>query len=204
MLVTIQNEINLIKPRIIENINSQRQALEVERASYNAESKNSASLLSTVPQKERQLVDVSRQQNIKNSTYNFLLEQREKATFSLNSAVADSRIVDKASTSPDPVSPKRPLIMFLFPIAGLGLGVGLINLRRGLNGKIMFRSEIEKVTDFPIIGELTYDNSKNPLVMAATGRSFIMEQFRQLRVAVALGYLGQPAERKQDTGNLFS
>jgi tyrosine-protein kinase Etk/Wzc len=197
ILVSLRNEIDKLRPSIADNIRSQRQGLETSKDNLTKENNKTSSVLSSIPQKERELVEVSREQNIKNSIYSYLLQKREEASISSNSVVANSRIVDKPYSSPFPVSPNKPMIMLLFPLLGLLLGAGIVNLKGLFNNKILFRSEIEKVTSFPVLGELSFDKSKNPLVMTSAKRSFIMEQFRQLRVAVALGNLGNPIKTKK-------
>ncbi len=69
------------------------------------------SMLKTIPEKESELLSISRQQAIKNNIYTFLLQKREETALSFASAVADSRIIDKAETSDIPVSPKKDLII---------------------------------------------------------------------------------------------
>ena len=57
-----------------------------------------------------------------------------------------------------------------------------------LTRTVQQRSDIEKYTDIPFLGEVNYDRSKSPIVIAEGKRSFIAEQFRQLRTS--LGYMG--------------
>ncbi len=57
------------------------------------------------------------------------------------------------------------------------------------------RSDIEKYIDIPFLGEVNYDRSKCPIVIAEGKRSFIAEQFRQLRTS--LGYMGVDETHKR-------
>jgi capsular exopolysaccharide synthesis family protein len=59
----------------------------------------------------------------------------------------------------------------------------------------MSRSEVEKYTQYPILGEIAYSGSGSDLVIAEGKRSFIAEQFRQLRTS--LGYLGINNRKKK-------
>ncbi|MBS1916841.1 MAG: polysaccharide biosynthesis tyrosine autokinase [Bacteroidetes bacterium] len=197
LLVSLRNEIDKLRPSIMDNIKSQRQGLQTSRDNLAQQSNKTSAILSSIPQKERELVEVSREQSIKNSIYSYLLQKREEASISSNSVVANSRIVDRPYSTPFPVSPNKPMIMLVFPLLGILIGAAIVNLKRLFNTKILFRSEIEKATSFPVLGELSFDKSKNPLVMTSAKRSFIMEQFRQLRVAVALGNLGNPVKTKK-------
>jgi len=49
--------------------------------------------LDQTPSKERALIEISRQQEIKNEIYAFLLQKREEAAISLASTIADIRVL---------------------------------------------------------------------------------------------------------------
>ncbi|MFS8083521.1 MAG: CpsD/CapB family tyrosine-protein kinase, partial [Ginsengibacter sp.] len=57
------------------------------------------------------------------------------------------------------------------------------------------RSDIERFTDIPFLGEVNFDRSRSTIVIGEGKRSFIAEQFRQLRTS--LGYLGINEQHKR-------
>ncbi|HEY4832502.1 MAG TPA: polysaccharide biosynthesis tyrosine autokinase [Waddliaceae bacterium] len=195
LLVSIRNEIDKIKPNILENIHSLRRNLEAGKANLSGTSSNYASILKALPQKERGLVEISRQQSIKNGIYSFLLQKREETALSYNSAVADTRIVDNADSTINPVSPNGMLIYLFAIVAAFGIGAGLISIREVLNRNIIFRNEIEQYTVVPVIGEIMQEKSKSPFVIEEGKRTYIAEQFRQLRTS--LSYLGINNRKKK-------
>ena len=77
----------------------------------------------------------------------------------------------------------------------MGLCFGGITLRENLNGKVLYRQELESRTAIPIIGEVAYEKSKTPVVIEAGKRSFIAEEFRKLRIS--LSFLGIDEEHKK-------
>src|SRR5215471_4825087 len=99
-------------------------------------------MLSTIPVKERELAEISRQQNIKNNIYSFLLEKREQTSFSLRSAEADSKIIDYAEILPDPVSPKTLYVLLAAVVASMAMGVAFVMGRDLLSRNILYRTEI--------------------------------------------------------------
>jgi len=185
ILVSLKNEIDKIKPNILENIKSQRQSLEAGKNNLTETSEKYASLLRTIPLKERQLVEISRQQVIKNNIYSFLLQKREETALSLNSTVPDSRLIDKAESSFLPVWPKKPLIFGIGIFGSLLLGIVWIGIKELLNNKVLFRSEIESMTMIPVIGELAFAKSAGPVVIKSGEKSLISEQFRFLRALLS-------------------
>ncbi len=194
-VVSLVDGINRLKPQILENIQSQRRNLIAGRSDLAATSNEYSSILKTVPEKERELLNISRQQAIKNNIYTFLLQKREETALSFASAVADSRILDHAETSGAPVSPKKILIYLAAFIAALVLGIAIIYIKDILNRKVQQRSDIEKYTSIPFLGEVNYDRSKSSFVIAEGKRSFIAEQFRQLRTS--LSYMGIDESHKR-------
>jgi tyrosine-protein kinase Etk/Wzc len=187
-LVAIQDQINKIKPNILQNIQSQKQSLLAARENINATNGSYNSILQGVPQKERQLLDISREQQIKSNIYAFLLQKREESALAYASTVSSNRVVDEAHSLPDPVSPKRMVIYLIALVACLGVTVAVIGTKESLLGKVQYRSEVESRTAIPIIAEIDFDKSKKPVVITAGKRSFLSEQFRKLRIS--LSFLG--------------
>ena len=110
-VVAIVDGMNKLKPGILENIQSQRRNLVAGRNDLANTNSRYSSMLKTIPEKERELLGISRQQAIKNNIYTFLLQKREETALSFASAVADSRIIDKAESSDSPVGPKKKLFI---------------------------------------------------------------------------------------------
>lgn len=195
ILVTIKNEIDKIKPDILENIRSLRTNLEASLKNLSGNTSSYTSGLKALPQKERGLIAISRQQTIENGIYSFLLQKREETALSYNSAVADTRIVDHANSTVEPVSPKKILIYAVAILVAIVAGAGIIAIFEVINQTIVFRSEIEQYTIIPVIGEIMQDNSHSELVMGEGKRTVIAEQFRQLRTSLA--YIGINSRKKK-------
>jgi tyrosine-protein kinase Etk/Wzc len=188
VLTSIADQINKLKPSILQNIESQQQSLNASRQNLYATNSTYNSMLQSVPQKERQLLDISREQATKNSIYSFLLQKREESELSYASTVSDHRLIDNAEAGDVPVSPKKMLIYLVSIIGCMGVCFAFIIIRESLTGKVLYRHEIESRTSIPIIGEVAFDKSKTPLVIAAGKRSFVAEEFRKLRIS--LSFLG--------------
>lgn len=195
ILLGVDAQIDNIRPKILENIRNQVQSLEAGRNNVSVTNSQYASILQRLPSKERELLDISRQQSIKNSIYTFLLQKKEETALSYFSTVADSRIIDVAETGGSPVSPNRNIILLGALGIALALGIAFVEVKEMLNRSVMFRSEIEKFTRVPILGEIAHDQSDKTLVISEGKRSFIAEQFRQLRTS--LGYLGINSRKKK-------
>ncbi|MDQ2719830.1 MAG: polysaccharide biosynthesis tyrosine autokinase [Bacteroidota bacterium] len=187
-LVAIKDQINKIKPNILQNIQSQQQNLNGAKQNISLTNGGYNSLLQSVPQKERQLLGISREQQMTSMVYASLLQKKEESELAYASTVSNNKVVDDAQSGPTPVSPKKLLVYLIAVIALLGICFTIIAIRESMTGKILYRNEIESRTSIPIIGEVAFDKSKKPIVIEGGRRSFIAEEFRKLRIS--LSFLG--------------
>jgi capsular exopolysaccharide synthesis family protein len=185
-LVAINSQIAKIRPSILENIGSQRKTLEARKANLQTTNEGYTSSIRTIPQREKELVDIDRQRTIVGGIYTYLLEKQEDLTLSHAASIPGATIVDHAEASGYPVSPKSKkvyLLAFAIPIVA---GIGIITLKETFNSKVLFRYEIENMTSYPVIGEIVHNKSMAPIVTGKMERTFIAEQFRALRVSLTL------------------
>lgn len=195
LLLAKEEEINKLRPGILENIQTQKNALSASSQSLAATNGGYSSVLRTMPQKERQILEISREHATKSQSYANLLQKKQETEMGLASAVSNFKVVDKALAGNDPVSPKKKLIYMMALVGALGLCVGVITIKDMFTGKIKYRTEIEKMTGIPIIGEIAFDKSKSPLVIEKGTRSFVAEEFRKLRIS--LSFLGIDSSHKK-------
>jgi len=161
LVTQLEGQISQMKPNILNNIQTQIKNLELTRGSYSATVENSIALLSGIPEKEKELLQISRDQNIRNGIYSFLLQKKEESLLSYTNSNTDSKVVNYAKADDTPVSPKRNVIYFAALILGLLMPIVFVNGREILNNKILYRKEIESLTSIPVIGEIVYNKSKS-------------------------------------------
>ncbi len=160
LLLSVNDQINKIKPSILENINNQKKNLEASRTNLFSTNNKYSSMLNALPQMEKDLLEISREQNIKSGIYNYLLQKREETALGQASTVADSRIIDKAQASTTPVSPNPKKFYIMAFALAFAIAIALVTAIEMLKRTILFRHEIEKYTSVPIIGEIAHDKSK--------------------------------------------
>lgn len=193
---SLAKQIQSMRPSIMENIRTQKQSLLASRSNLSATNGSYNAMLQTIPETERELIDINREQSIKNGIYSFLLQKREETALSQASTVSDSRVVDPAESSASPVTPKPKVVYLSALLIALFGGIGVVTARESLSRKILFRHEIETLTSQPIIGEIVAENnSKDPIVIGATNKTFIAEQFRRLRTT--LKFIGINSKNKR-------
>lgn len=187
-VVSLKNEMDKIRPGILENIRNQRISLHASGKELEDINDNYNALLRRMPEKERELLGISRQQGVKQNIYTFLLQKREEAALSYASTVPDSRIVDEAEAGEKPVSPNKVVAYAIAILAALGAGMGFISLSKLFARSVYHKSDIEQFTGVPVLGEVMHSFSTDPIVIGEGTRTVIAEQFRQLRTS--LTYMG--------------
>lgn len=93
------------------------------------------------------------------------------------------RVVQSAQVPTKPSSPNIPLFIAMGAVLGLAVGAGAAALRTVLDTRIHSLSDIEHVTDRPMLGGIAFDPDaqKRPLIVHADPRSPRSESFRTLR-----------------------
>lgn len=106
-LKALEGQISTLRPSIVDNIKNQKQSLQASRQSLNSTNSGYNAMLSTVPKKEKQLLEISREHMTKANQYQTLLQKQQEIEMSLASVISNSRVVDKALAGKVPVSPKK-------------------------------------------------------------------------------------------------
>jgi len=186
VLLPLRSQIEQLRPLLLENIRNQRTSLQISKTNLASTNSSFSSQLHSLPQKERELIEISRQQATKNNLYSFLLEKREETALSYAAIESDNLVVDKAESSYLPVWPKKIIVLLIAFAVALCLTIFIVSTRELLNNKILFRSEIEQMTRKPITAEVTSIEHRDELVIQQPKKSFVDEQFRQIRASLGL------------------
>jgi tyrosine-protein kinase Etk/Wzc len=181
VIQNLNSQINAVKSNLLitlENIKRQMQISRNELANKNAQ------LLGQIrsgPAKERAIADISRQQNVQEQLYLYLLQKREETAISKSGTLANSRLIEPAKTDPIPASPNKPIFYLAALCAGILLPSGIIYFRNLLNNTVTDVADITKETDVPVIGQIGHNTSGKTLVAEQNSRTALAEQFRVLR-----------------------
>jgi len=190
-------EVQIQKQSLIENVNNTRKNLLIlkneinDQFSSNNEEYNR--LIKSIPAKERILLNITRQQSIKNTLYVYLLQKREEASIQMAGTLSDVRILEETE-SVKAIKPSRALVIFGFVFGFIFVVLVVLFLKSIRNTKIMSFGEITARTNMPIIGELMYADTISPIVLKDGSRSVISEQIRGLRTN--LGFYGNTNDQK--------
>lgn len=179
------NQLKDLRNNLFVSIENYRKQLVVSLKQLEEIENNTVSLYSSIPEKERVLRAVERQQQIKESLYLILLQKREEAAINLAITEPSIKVVDYAITNVNPLSPKRRVVWLgalfigvLIPF--LGLLVYFIS-----DTKIHIKDDIQKILkSVTIVAEIPHLD-KDKMVMDANDRSIMGEAFRILRTNIS-------------------
>lgn len=181
VIADLNTQLQETRTSIQEGIEIVKRQLQGELVKMQGRSQQFQSQIGAIPAKERSLKEISRQQNIKEGLYLYLLQKREETAITSASTTSTYEQIDRASYSYAPVEPNVSRIRMFAIILALLIPIGLIYLIDMLNDKVTTREDITKRTEAPVIGEIGHSKDAQLLVVADKSRSIIAEQFRIVR-----------------------
>lgn len=175
-----RNDLNQLKENILKNIANTRSGIDAKITQANSLKSNFDALLLALPEKERQLLKMKRQIDVKEQLYLYLLQKKEETEISLVSNINNSRVVDSAYDQ-GIVLPKSSQAKYFAFFIGLLVPIVILLLKDFFYNKISERSEIEKNTQVPILGEISFSKKLSNVLIPYRSRSIIAEQLRLIR-----------------------
>ncbi len=187
VVVNLDASIRAMRSNVLTTINSVQRGLAITQADLERQAGKYAGLITNAPGQERQLVSISRQQEIKAGLYLMLLQKREENAITLASTANNARIVDEALADAIPVSPKGKMIYLVALILGVALPVAVIYIIELFKYKIEGRADVEKITSLPIVGDVPFSENKSSegaIVVHENQNDLMAETFRNVRTNV--------------------
>lgn len=182
VIQVLENQLEKVRISLLENLSNIRGATQTLRNNLLADYNSLRNSIKTIPSKERELLEIQRQQGIKEKLYLFLLQKREESAITVASSISNVSPIDPAVSSGAPISPDRSGTLRMAILAGLLIPAGFIYLLELLNDKITDKSDITKATEMPVAGEIVHHKLREQrLVVGQKDRSVIAEQFRITR-----------------------
>lgn len=180
-LPPIHVKLESTRVHIVNRIASIRQELATSNNFLASQERSTTGRFVTLPEKEKDYIQVNRLLNIKQSLYVFLLQKKEDKNIEFaSSGILGSRIVDWRVNGVQ--DPKPSLVYAAAFLIGLLLPVMVILIRFLLNKRIETPADIYKTTTLPIAGEIALvSRLEQEMVMKKDNVSPVAEQFRTLR-----------------------
>jgi tyrosine-protein kinase Etk/Wzc len=182
LVVSLTEQLTGLKGSLLENLTMIRRGLTLERNKLSSKTSQFESRLNHVPVMERGLLERSREQSVKTTLYQYLLQKREETELSLSATIPTSKLIDKPAYNPIPAKPKVQLIYMLSMMAGLMIPFSVIYLKDKLNSKVKDIYDVEYIAmNGKILGELSHKAIGESIVVHKNQSNTISELFRYIR-----------------------
>lgn len=191
LVQNITEQLADLRVNILESLRNIQQGMLITKKNLEASSAQFEAKIQQVPSIERELLEISRQQGIKEGLYLYLLQKREESALSLAATVSNSRIIDPPSYSNVPVSPQRTTFYMYALLLGLGLPLAFIFTKDMLNNKVQDLKDVKKNTATPVLGEIAHKAGGENLVVTRESRSPVAELFRLIRANLQFATAGK-------------
>ncbi|WP_313374724.1 polysaccharide biosynthesis tyrosine autokinase [Chishuiella sp.] len=180
-VIQLQEQINNVKKNLKNSLNIYKNNTQLTVNSIQNKQNQIAGKIQKVPSQERGFRNISRQQQIVESLYLFLLQKREENEIKAAATPENIKIIDFAYENKIPVSPKRNIIYLGALILGFIIPFATIYIYFLLNNTVKSKEDIEDILNVPIAGEIP--QSKEPFI-ELNDQSIVSESFRLLRTNI--------------------
>lgn len=193
-VINLDGQITGLRNDMRSSLRSSRQQIEITRRNLERRVSNLDTEIRKVPATERDFIDLSRQQQIKQELYIFLQQKWEETAIGKTANIPNVKVIDSPRANKTPVSPKRNMALAVGLLLGLAVPFILIGLRELFNVRIRAREDIQTRTDIPLIATIGHSTEDGAIVVSESARNPVAEQFRTLRTN--LSFFGTAKEKQ--------
>lgn len=160
--------------------------LRIAQATYQEKIGGANAYLRSAPIAEKELIDKTRFQNIKEALYLTLLQKREEAAIAKASVTVNTKVLYPPVKLNATLKPSKMKVLSAAIIIGLIIPIVLAFLKEVMNKKIISKKQLQGMTNIPVIAELEQaDNpTSEPFIIEGSQRSMFGEQIRSLRTNI--------------------
>ncbi len=178
IVLSLTEKLNSLRGSLKQSLNNQKTALKIRLKDLKRQDANMNAKIASLPKKERELRDIVRQQEIKETLYLYLLQKREETAISLAATVANAKIIERAYSSKFPVKPKKRIVFLVAFFGAILLPVIFIFFKDLFDVKIKDKKEILNRLKIPVVAEIPSTDTKNNFIISTDDRSLVAEAFR--------------------------
>lgn len=202
-IVKIDEQIITTKKTILETVNNLVLNAQLSLDEINKRIAAAESESRVLPEKQRQLVNYQRNYDFNDETYKYLMRRRAEAQILRASNTPDNEIIDEARIDrTSKVAPRTKMNYLIAIILGLLIPALYLFLKDFFNVSINDRKDVEKLTSFPVIGQVAQSINKDPLVVINSPKAPIAEAFRSIRTNIEYITQGKPKSTILVTGDV--
>ena len=164
----VDASLNSMRSNILGLIQNLQTSLEIQKRDLSERERAAVQKFSAMPSKELQMLEIQRQQSIKQELYLYLLNKREENALSQAMADDNLRVIDPAWANYTPSYPQRMKMALLAILIGLLIPAVILIARLFLDTKIRTRKEIEENIDVPFLAEIPLNKDLRHIIFKSS------------------------------------
>ena len=189
IVLTIDEQIIQTKKQLLENITNMINNTNVTIEELSNQIATYEEQIKMLPTTQRAYLGYERKFALNDELYKFLMQKRAEAQIVMASNSPDNSVIDEARVSrARKVAPRSMMVYLVCLVLGCGIPAAFIFLKEIFNTKILERSDIEKITKLPIIGQIPYtspkDSNSSSTFVIDSPKSPVSEAFRSIRTNI--------------------
>ncbi len=177
-------EIDNIKATIMEVVKSMHASLDIEKKDFNKRLDEVNKEIKELPTKELEMIAIEREYKMNDNYYTFFLQKRAESEILKASNTPDNNILERARTIAVTNSGKTSKTTLMFLLFGLLVPTLVVIAIELFNNTIRSTKDVERNSQFPLIGAIRHTKSVDPLLIANNPRSSFTEMFRAIRTRI--------------------
>ncbi|MFR9516924.1 MAG: GNVR domain-containing protein [Rikenellaceae bacterium] len=183
LVIDLQNILAGMRSSILLSINNLIANLEIQARNISVKEVESLDKIKDIPSQQKYIVNIQRQQTIKEQLYLYLLNKKEESELQRSITESSCRVVDYAHGNLKPVSPNKIFILLFCIALGFIIPAILIYVIKQFNTMVMTRSDIKGVLQVPFLGDIPLQRGieDNGIVVTEGSRDAVGEAFRIVR-----------------------
>lgn len=185
-LILMDRNISDLRGNMEKQLSSYKTNLKIAQDAYKAKIGNASDIIKSAPIAEKELMDKTRFQNIKEQLYLTLLQKREEAAIAKASVTVNTKILYPPVKSNAQIKPSKSKVLSAAILIGLIIPIVFAIVKEVLNRKIISKKQLQGMSNVPVLAEIEQaDGTENfPFIIEGNSRSMFGEQIRSLRTSI--------------------
>lgn len=188
------SELTNTKAGIQGAVNNVKRSLNISKLEIGKQATQMSSRINSVPTQERGLLEIGRQQQVKQALFIYLMQVGLETSITMASTSDKAKVIIDPVIPDNPTSPKRNIILLSSLLIGLIIPIAVIYIKELLQLNITSREELESISNTTVIGEIMKKEEEDIVVVGRNKTTPIVELFRTLRNNIQF-ILDDPSKR---------
>ncbi|MBR5784661.1 MAG: hypothetical protein IKY43_05790 [Bacteroidales bacterium] len=143
-LKSLKKSLASTREAVVRSVDNLLETLKIKKANLLKQEKSSQNKISSMPEKQKRMTEVTRQQQIKHELYMYLLNKREENALTLAVTESNAKVIESANGVNIPIAPRTMLFVLVGLVLGFGIPFAYVFLMGFFNTKVRSKADIEK------------------------------------------------------------